>query len=178
MPTPRVIAGTFREVMARKGWRGFFGVLRVLKLYIWDAYILVLCAQLGPLPFVAFFQRRRGAHIGRDVLIDRTALLDGLYPELITIEDDVRLGPGATIVCHTTAGEVLRKCGIPLTVKPVHVRKHSMIGANATILPGVTVGEGGFVAAGAVVSQDVPEYTIVAGNPARPVRKLTPSNGG
>ncbi|MBN1675428.1 MAG: acyltransferase [Kiritimatiellae bacterium] len=100
--------------------------------------------------------------------------MDGLYSDLITIEDEVRVGPGAAIICHTKAGKTLRECGVPLSVKPIRLCRYAMVGANATVLGGVTVGEGALVGAGAVVSQDVPPYTVVVGNPARAVRKLTP----
>jgi acetyltransferase-like isoleucine patch superfamily enzyme len=169
-----MIARTLKEMMERKGWRGPLGVLRVLKLYIWDAYVLVLFAQSGPPPWVPFFHRCRGMRIGREVFIDRSVLTDGIYPDLITIEDEARIGPGAALVCHTAAGKTLRERGVPYTVKPIRLCRYCMVGANATVLGGVTLGEGAVVAAGAVVSQDVPPYTVVAGNPARPVKKLSP----
>lgn len=168
----QAVSEVFQEVMTRKGWHGFGGRIRVWKLYLWDAYFLCLLGQIVPIPLVAMVHRWRGAHIGRDTFIDRTVLLDGLYPEQITIEDDVRIGPRAVIVCHTTAGMRLRECGVPFSVKPIHIGKHAMICTGAIILPGVTIGEGGLVAAGAVVSQDVPPYTVVAGNPARPVKRI------
>lgn len=62
---------------------------------------------------------------------------------------------------------------ISLDEKPVRICDDAWIGAGATILRGVTVGEGGIVAAGAVVTRDVPPYTIVAGNPAAVARELS-----
>jgi len=56
---------------------------------------------------------------------------------------------------------------------PVRILNRSWIGARAIILKGVTVGEGGIVAAGSVVTNDVPAWTIVGGNPARVIRELT-----
>ena len=60
-----------------------------------------------------------------------------------------------------------------LDENPVRIRNDAWIGAGAMILRGVTVGEGGIVAAGAVVTRDVPAYSIVAGNPAVLVRELS-----
>jgi UDP-2-acetamido-3-amino-2,3-dideoxy-glucuronate N-acetyltransferase len=57
-------------------------------------------------------------------------------------------------------------------VVPTFVRKGASIGSSATILAGVTVGEGAIVGAGSVVTKDVPPWTIVAGNPARVLRKI------
>ena len=56
---------------------------------------------------------------------------------------------------------------------PIHIGKHVWIGANATVLPGVTIGDGAIVAAGAVVARDVPENTIVGGVPAKIIRHLS-----
>ena len=57
--------------------------------------------------------------------------------------------------------------------KPVKIGKHVWIGSNSTVLPGVTVGDWAVIGAGSVVTKDVESYTIVAGNPARMIRKLT-----
>ena len=56
-------------------------------------------------------------------------------------------------------------------MKPVRVHKHADVGTNAVILPGVTVGEGAIVGAGAVVTGDVAPYAVVAGVPARELRR-------
>ena len=59
-----------------------------------------------------------------------------------------------------------------LFCKPVHIGKKAWIGAGATILPGVTVGENAVVAAGAVVTKDVAPNTIVGGNPAKFIKNI------
>lgn len=61
---------------------------------------------------------------------------------------------------------------------PVKIGSHVWIGSNATVLPGVTIGEWSVVAAGAVVTQDVPPMTVVGGVPARVLKKIIPKESG
>lgn len=60
--------------------------------------------------------------------------------------------------------------------QPIRIEDEVWIGANAVILPGVTIGEGAIVAAGAVVTRDVPPYTVVAGVPARVIKEVPPAD--
>jgi acetyltransferase-like isoleucine patch superfamily enzyme len=62
---------------------------------------------------------------------------------------------------------------IDLGERPISIGSDAWIGANAIVLRGVMIGRGGIVGAGAVVTRNVPDYTIVAGNPAHPIRELT-----
>lgn len=88
----------------------------------------------------------------------------------ITIEDDVLIGPKASIITEShPLNPAERKA---LLVKPVVIKRNAWIGAGATILSGVTVGENAVVAAGAVVSKDVPPNTIVAGVPAKVIKDI------
>jgi acetyltransferase-like isoleucine patch superfamily enzyme len=87
----------------------------------------------------------------------------------ITIEDNVMIGPRVNITSEThPLNSADREALIP---KPVIIRRNAWIGAGATILPGVTIGENAVVAAGAVVSRDVPANTVVAGIPAKVVKE-------
>lgn len=63
-----------------------------------------------------------------------------------------------------------------ITCKPVHIGKNAWIGAGATILPGVTVGDNAVVGAASVVTKDVAPWTIVAGNPAKLIKTIQPQN--
>lgn len=88
----------------------------------------------------------------------------------ITIEDDVQIGPRVNLTSENHPLDPHdRKTVIP---RSVVIKRNVWIGAGATILPGVTVGENSIVAAGAVVNRDVPANTVVAGVPARVVRGL------
>lgn len=81
----------------------------------------------------------------------------------ITVEDDVFIGPNATFTNDRFPRSKVRPAAYLKTL----VRRGASIGANATILPGLTIGERAMVSAGAVVNHDVPAHAIVAGNPSR-----------
>jgi acetyltransferase-like isoleucine patch superfamily enzyme len=111
--------------------------------------------------------RRFGVSIGRKSLIGRNCTLDARSP--LTIGDNVSLSPEVMILAGTH--DVNDPRFAPSEVGPwaVSIGDHVWIGSRAMILPGVTVGRGAVVAAGAVVTKDVPPLTIVAGVPAKPI---------
>ena len=88
----------------------------------------------------------------------------------ITLDDDVLIGPRVNLITENHALEPEERAYV--YGRPIRIRRGAWIGAAATVLPGVTIGEYAVVAAGAVVTRDVPDRTIVAGVPARPVRKI------
>ena len=90
----------------------------------------------------------------------------------LIIEEYVGWGPGAKVLGSTHTGVPVDVPVIQteLEIKPVRIGAWADIGVNAVILPGVTVGRGAIVGAGAVVTEDVPPFAIVAGVPARLVR--------
>jgi acetyltransferase-like isoleucine patch superfamily enzyme len=91
-----------------------------------------------------------------------------------TMEDPVGIGPGVMILTssHDLRGEHRAVMSNPLVFAPVILEKGCDIGFGALLLPGVTIGEGAQVGAGAVVTKNVAPYTIVAGNPAKPLRNI------
>ncbi|AYN03535.1 DapH/DapD/GlmU-related protein [Flavobacterium sp. 140616W15] len=90
----------------------------------------------------------------------------------ITIEDDVLIGPKVSLITENHPLHPEERKG--LTAKPILIKKNAWIGANATILSGVTIGENAVVAAGAVVSKDVSDNTIVGGIPAKFIKNVQP----
>lgn len=108
--------------------------------------------------------------IGNDVWIGQGAFLHSAGN--IEIEDEVGIGPFVRILTskHGEAGVDVSILDAPLEFAPVVLEKGCDIGINAIILPGVRVGKGAQVGAGAVVTKDVPPYAVVAGNPARILR--------
>ncbi|AKD55486.1 sugar O-acetyltransferase [Spirosoma radiotolerans] len=88
----------------------------------------------------------------------------------ITIEDDVQIGPSVKLTSENHPLDPTDRKTVLL--QSILIKRNAWIGAGATILPGVTVGENSVVAAGAVVSRDVPPNTVVAGVPAKVVKTL------
>jgi acetyltransferase-like isoleucine patch superfamily enzyme len=86
----------------------------------------------------------------------------------IRLEDNVFVGPNATF----TNDLMPRSKVYPDTFRGILVRKGASIGANATTLPGITIGMNAMIGAGAVVTADVPDHAVVVGNPARIIRYL------
>ena len=88
----------------------------------------------------------------------------------ITIEDDVFIGPHCVLATeyHPENPETRHS----LLTKPIVVKRNAWLGANVTVLAGVTIGENAIVAAGSVVTKDVPDNMIVAGSPAKVIREI------
>jgi len=115
-----------------------------------------------------FVEIQKGASIGKRVKISSHSFIC----EGVTIEDEVFIGHGVMFIndkyprSTTSAGSLQTEADWVVT--PTVVKNHASIGSNATILCGVTIGEGALVGAGSVVTHDVPAGAVVAGNPARP----------
>jgi len=106
--------------------------------------------------------------IGKNVFIN----FDCIFLDLggITIEDGVLIAPKVSLLSegHPLPPDKRHS----LVPKPIHIKKNAWIGANATILHGVTIGENSVVAAGSVVSKDVPDNVVVGGTPAKIIKKI------
>jgi maltose O-acetyltransferase len=105
----------------------------------------------------------RRVHLGERSVINFGTLLDGRRFD-IRIGSDVSIGPDAAVL---TLGHDPRSATFDDRGGDVVIGDHAWIGFRAVVLPGVTIGEGAVVGAGAVVTKDVAPYTIVAGNPAK-----------
>lgn len=131
--------------------------------------------------------------IGRDVYVGHHAILKGYHAGDLRIGDgtwigqqcffhaagdltigaNVGIGPGVKIITsyHAEAGRDVPILHAPVELAPVVIEDDADLGVGAIVLPGVTVGRGAQIGAGAVVTRDVPAYAVAAGNPARVLRE-------
>jgi len=119
--------------------------------------------------FIPFYTNfGRFIQIGKNVFINHACSF--LDMGGITIEDDVLIGPKVNLITENHPLDPVNRRS--LVSKPIVIKRNAWIGAAATILPGVTVGENSVVAAGAVVTADVPANTIVGGVPAKFIKNI------
>ncbi len=171
------------------GWRraarfGFFTLAMVpyrLALFppLRSSWLRLLGARVGRRTIihdVRFFNLYRAGlaalSVGDECFLGDECLLD--MADAITLERQVTLAERVLILTHTNVGYADHPLQphFPPSTAPVLLRSGCFVGAQALILPGVRVGERAFVAAGSVVTEDVPSATLVAGVPARVVRSL------
>jgi acetyltransferase-like isoleucine patch superfamily enzyme len=116
--------------------------------------------------------RWSGVTIGRNVFIGMSCYLDDYVPGRIVIEEGAGVSFCITIITHGPLPE-----GATNVRRTVTIGRYANVGANAVILPGVTIGEGAAVGPGSVVTRDVPDYTKVMGNPIRVIGRVDHPGG-
>lgn len=110
--------------------------------------------------------RWRGVSIGKNVFIGSHCHFDNLFPEYIVIEDNASINSDCMLLTHFNP--MLRfKPIMKARVAPIHIGEGAILAVRSTILPGVKIGKNAIVSAGAVVDKNVPDYTLVSGNPAK-----------
>jgi maltose O-acetyltransferase len=151
LPVPQLRAPWLRLLGARIGSRSIVHDVRFFNLYR---------RGLG------------GLSIGEECFLGDECLLD--LAEGITLEPQVTLAERVLVLTHTNVGydDHPLQPHFPAMAAPVVIERGSFVGAAVTILPGTRIGASAFVAAGSVVTADVPARTLVAGVPARAVRTI------
>jgi acetyltransferase-like isoleucine patch superfamily enzyme len=160
------------------GKRGFLHIAADVKLghdvKIYSFVNLYGCEIGDNSKIGAFVEIQKGSRIGSRVKISSHSFIC----EGVTIEDDVFIGHGVMFTndkyprSSTVDGSLQTEAD--WVCMPTLIRHDVSIVSNATILCGLTIGVGAIVGAGSVVTHDVPPWTVVAGNPARVLRKLDP----
>ena len=130
-------------------------------------YVVILLARIAPsLRLKNWLLSAIGVTVGTGVAWGLESTPDVFWPERITVGDHAILGYDVTLLCHEFLQDEYR-------LGDVVVGERAMIGAGATVLPGVTIGAGARVAANSLVTTDVPPRTTVAGVPATVVSQAT-----
>jgi maltose O-acetyltransferase len=129
----------------------------LIKLYSIFAYGI-------PRRVTLYSLKDKGLHLGTNVFIGSDVLIDPSFPWLITICDDCTLTDRVIILAHDAS----TKRHLDYTkVGPVFIGKKTYLGMGSIILPGVRIGENVIVGAGCVVTKDIPDNSVVVGNPGR-----------
>lgn len=166
-----------------------------MRLLVYELWSLGFSLMIFP-PLRSFWLMLGGAKIGKQSIIHRIKVINMYSLGLsnlsigdkcflgdevlidvsgkVILEDHVTIAMRACIVSHMNVGfsDHPLRFHYPKQVKQVRIRRGSFIGANATVLPGVTIGESALVAAGSVVTHDVSDRTCAAGVPARIFKRL------
>lgn len=141
---------------------------RDVKIY---AFVNLYGCEIGDESKIGtFVEIQKGAKIGRHVKVSSHSFIC----EGVTIEDEVFIGHGVMFINdkypRSTNEDGSVQTEADWVCVPTVIKKRASIGSNATILCGVTIGEGALVGAGSVVTHDVPAGAVVAGNPAHPIK--------
>jgi acetyltransferase-like isoleucine patch superfamily enzyme len=119
--------------------------------------------------FIPFY-----TNFGRHIIIGKNVFINHACSFLdlggITIEDDVLIGPKVNLITENHPVDPSQRKS--LVLNPILIKRNAWIGAGVTILPGVTVGENSIIAAGAVVTKNVADNTIVGGIPAKVIKSI------
>lgn len=110
------------------------------------------------------YRKGLGMKVGEQTAVAFKVTMDILYPEKIQIGCNSIIGFNTTVLTHEYLVEEYR-------LGEVKIGDHVMIGANTTILPGVSIGDHAVIGAGSLVNKDVPSHTFAAGNPIQMIRK-------
>lgn len=177
-----------REIGLRQALRfgGYTLALAFMRLLLFPqlrvAFLRLMGARIGQASIiheVKFFNHYRGGfgnlRVGEECFVGDDCLLD--LAERIALENQVTLAERVTVLTHTNVGYADHPLQrhFPAFTQPVTFRRGCFVGASATVLPGVEIGEEAFIAAGAVVTESIPSRSVAGGVPARVIRQLDES---
>ncbi|MDC0168843.1 acyltransferase [Candidatus Nitrosopelagicus sp.] len=163
-----------KEVMDYYGYSGNFGRLKI-KIKFLKSWILHSLAYSSPLSsFSISMQRSRGVKIGENCHFNPYVLIDLIYPKMVEIQDNVTLGSNSMIFAHSnpSANLFLKQGEFPRKISKVMIKSGAVINPGAIIIAGVTIGKNSIISPRSVVTQDIPDYCIAVGNPARVIKKI------
>lgn len=136
----------------------------------------VIFEPIAPRMFRPFLMRRMGCHVGKNVFVGDHVKIDTGHADMITLEDHAHVAGGTRLLCHQRnlshyyQGDDYASLGY--IIKPIILKKGSLVGMESFVMPGVTVGEGAIVGAGSLVTKDIPSWTIATGRPAKVVKQI------
>ena len=119
---------------------------------------------------VVLRHKMRGCDIGENCRISKSAIIDRAHPKGVHIGDNTRVLIEAMILAHDYSRGLLDNRSMWLDT---YIGKNCVIGGRSMIMPGVKIGDHVYVGGGSIVTRDIPDHCLVAGNPARIIRRGT-----
>jgi acetyltransferase-like isoleucine patch superfamily enzyme len=178
-PLPNHVERSFykawKHTTKEHGYSGFLAMPRFLFRRYLDFFLQQISHIVPYSGMRVRLHKWRGVKIGKNVHIGPMVRIDDVYPNFVVIEEGVSLAGQIYILTHNKPLEYHRNLS-EAVLAPVVIKKNAWIAIGVIILPGVTVGEGAIVAAGAVVTKDVPPNTMVGGVPAKVVKEFEMEN--
>ena len=135
-----------------------------------------LLEPVEPRKLRAYFIRKMGCHVGKDVFFGDYVRMDTSYADMIYIGDYTHITSGCRLLCHQRdlsnyyVGDNAAECGYRLG--EIHIGKGVMVGMETMIMPGVTIGDGAIIGARSMVTKDIPPYCIAVGSPAKVIKQI------
>ena len=164
----------------------FLGAVNRLLNGYWKSFLLKYCMYsviLSPLNYRLirpYLWRKMGSKVGRNVFIGYGVWVDFNHASLIEIGDNVHITNMCLLLCHQRDLDEYKvgvnAAKLPYKRNKIVIERGVMIGMNSTIMPGVRIGEGSVIGAKSLVINDIPPWTVVAGNPAKVIRKVEKLN--
>ncbi len=163
---------SIRELKKIYGYR-YFGFIRTIQRLL-ASYFYAKLARSLPIEGIRLYSyKKQGIKMGKEVAIADNVYIDEMFPFLITLEDHVMISPGVHLITHHRPTRYWKDY-LDAYVAPIHLEEGVYIGTSAIILPGVRIGKRSIIAAGAVVSRDIPPGVLAGGVPAKVIKHLTP----
>ncbi|MFW5982923.1 MAG: acyltransferase [bacterium] len=154
--------------------RAFKGIIKAILLK-YCMYSVIL-SPLNYRKIRPILWRWIGAKVGKNAFIGYEVWMDFNNAKLIELEDNVHVANRCLLLCHQRdlsnyfIGDDYAK--LPYNKRKIHLKKGCLIGMDTIVMPGVTVGEGALVAAGSLVSKDIPAWSVAAGRPAKVIKQI------
>ena len=158
------------------GYKGNLGTLRYLISRWFQFRLQKLAIGLPYSNFIVNLQRKRGVQIGNGVSIGPFVFIDDVFPNYCILEDGCSLSGYNMVLTHYKPLKYHKHVSESF-VAPVVIEKNAVLAIGVIVLPGVTIGEGSIIAAGAVVTKDIPPFCLAGGVPARILRDYEVRDG-